>query len=76
MSIYGIYDLKNKEQCITVGTLQEIANFLGLSTRTFNNVLRKGIYEERYVITYVYNEDQDVLNSKINIDFSRFNINI
>lgn len=76
MDIYGIYDLANKEQCVTVGTLQEIANFLGLTARAFNNVLRTGSYKERYLITYVYNEDKDIINSKINIDLSRFKVNI
>lgn len=74
MNIYGIYDLSNKEQCVTVGTVDEIMKFLGLTPRAFTKVMRAGNYKDRYLITYVYNEDQDIINSKINIDMSRFKV--
>lgn len=74
MNIYGIYDLSNKKQCVTVGTVDEIIRFLGLTARSFDNALRTGRYKERFEILYLYNEDQDTINSKINIDMSRFKV--
>ena len=56
MNIYGIYDKKEKEQCVFVGTLEEIKRFLGYSIRTFNNYLKHG-GNERYSLIYVYRED-------------------
>jgi hypothetical protein len=57
MDIYGIYDKKDKEQCIFVGTLKEIKNFLGCSIRTFNNYLKYG-GNDRYSLVYVYKEGE------------------
>ncbi|MEI3436435.1 MAG: hypothetical protein V8S10_09095 [Clostridia bacterium] len=42
MNIYGIYDTKNNEQCMRVGTLQEIVRFLNLTAREAG----KGIKEK------------------------------
>lgn len=56
MGIYGIYDKKNKEQCLRVGTIDEIARFFEMSARIFNSAIRKGIYKDRYEIIYLYEE--------------------
>lgn len=56
MGIYGIYDKKNKEQCLRVGTVDEIARFFEMSARIFNSAIRKGIYKNRYEIIYLYEE--------------------
>ena len=41
MSIYGIYDIKENEQCMRVGTLQEIIKFLNLTAREFGRAIKK-----------------------------------
>lgn len=41
MKIYGIYDLKDKEQCLRVGDIREIIEFLDLTARMFDSVIRK-----------------------------------
>lgn len=56
MGIYGIYDKKNKEQCLRVGTIDEIVRFFDLSARGFDLVLKKGIYKNRFEIMYLYEE--------------------
>ena len=57
MKIYGIYDMKNNEQCIRVGTLKEIIKFLNISaretTRMFKNILRN-----RYKVMYLFTEKE------------------
>lgn len=64
-NIYGIYDLANKEQCVTVGTIDEISKFLKLPIRAFNKCMREGKYTERFEIVYLYNEEQETLKNKI-----------
>ncbi len=73
MEIYGIYDLKDKEQCVTVGTIDEISNFLRLPTRSFNKCMREGKYAERFEIVYLYDEEQETLKNKI---ANKFNLKI
>lgn len=41
MKIYGVYDLRNKEQCMRIGDIGEIAEFLNLTARMFDGVIRK-----------------------------------
>ena len=57
MKIYGIYDIKQKEQCLRVGTLQEIINFLNLSVRETGRALRnKNLIRNRYEVCYLFKE--------------------
>lgn len=54
--IYGIYE-KN-EQCVTVGTINEIKRYLkstGMTARGINYVLKKK-QTNRYTLQYVYSE--------------------
>ncbi len=58
MRIYGIYDMKEKEQCVRIGTLIEIVKFLGMTARQINNTLRKNkLVNNRYQICYLYTEE-------------------
>lgn len=41
MKIYGIYNIKENEQCIRIGTLQEIIAFLDLTVRELGLALKK-----------------------------------
>jgi len=51
MKIYGIYDLKEKEQCVRVGPLEEIKKFLNLSPRALGLALRrKAMIRNQYEI--------------------------
>lgn len=57
MKIYGIYDEKNKEQCVRVGTLAEVVNFLDISARTVSIALNKHKYiKKRYKLYYLFEE--------------------
>lgn len=56
MKIYGIYDSKNKEQCVRIGTLVEIAKFFGLSARAVDGAIRRGTIENRYNLVYLFQE--------------------
>ena len=58
MNIYGIYDTKNNEQCMRVGTLQEIVKFLNLTAREMSRALRKNnTVRQHYKIYYLFNEE-------------------
>ena len=58
MNIYGIYDTKNNEQCMRVGTLQEIVKFLNLTAREMSRALRKNnTVRNHYKIYYLFNEE-------------------
>lgn len=46
MKIYGIYDLEDKEQCVLVGTLSEIAERFKLSARAIDTSLKKRKYSK------------------------------
>ena len=58
MKIYGIYDTKNNEQCMRVGTLQEIVKFLNLTPRELGRALKSNsTVRSRYKIYYVFMEE-------------------
>ena len=58
MNIYGIYDTNNNEQCMRVGTLQEIVKFLNLTAREMSRALRKNnTVRNHYKIYYLFNEE-------------------
>lgn len=61
MRIYGIYDLKNKEQVVMVGSILEIINFLNVSARSFDRLIKGALYKERYQVLYVYQEQENRL---------------
>ncbi len=56
MKIYGIYDITNKEQCVRVGTLQEIIRFLNISARALSRALKGDKINSRYNLVYLYTE--------------------
>ena len=57
MKIYGIYDTKNHEQCIRIGTLQEIIRFLNISARCINKTINKHCkLLGRYELVFLYTE--------------------
>ena len=40
MKIYGIYDTKNSEQCLRVGTLKEVVRFLDLTAKEIGRAIK------------------------------------
>ncbi len=57
MKIYGIYNIKEKEQCMRVGTLKEIIKFLDLTAKELGLALRRNsIIRNKYEICYLYKE--------------------
>lgn len=57
MRIYGIYNIKEKERCERIGTLQEIMVFLDLSSREIGSALkRNATIRNKYEICYLYKE--------------------
>lgn len=57
MKIYRIYNLKENEQCMRVGTLEEIKKFLNLSPRDLGQALRRNAtIRNKYEICYLYKE--------------------
>lgn len=57
MKIYGIYDKKDHEQCLRIGTLQEIVNFLNITARELNRALTKNnLIRGQYELCFLYCE--------------------
>ncbi len=60
MNIYGIYNEKESEQCVRVGTLPEIVKFLNLTVREVGRALNKNnLVRHKYKIYYLFKEDTD-----------------
>ena len=58
MNIYGIYDMKENERCLRVGSLNEIAKFLDLTSRELDRALStNNLVKKKYKIYYVFNEE-------------------
>ena len=57
MKIYGIYDTKNNEQCVRVGTLQDIMIFLNITARGINRAFKSGRICSRYYLVYLFEEE-------------------
>lgn len=57
MKIYGIYDTKNSEQCIRIGTLQEVVRFLNLTARESGRAIKSNnLIRNQYKLCYLFNE--------------------
>ena len=58
MNIYGVYDLKDKEQYLMVGTLIEIIKFLNATTRSIDRAINKhDLIKQRYEVHYLFKEE-------------------
>lgn len=57
MKIYGIYDTKNSEQCMRIGTLQEIVRFLDLTARESGRAIKSNnLIRNQYKLCYLFEE--------------------
>lgn len=57
MKIYGIYDTKNSEQCLRVGTLKEIVRFLDLTAKEIGRAIKSNnLIRNQYKLCYLFNE--------------------
>lgn len=57
MSIYGIYNIKEKEQCLRIGTLGEVARFLEVTAKELDKALRnKNLIRKKYKVCYLFKE--------------------
>jgi len=57
MNIYGIYNIKENEQCIRIGTLEEIIKFLNLTVRELGRALKNNnLVRNKYEIYYLFKE--------------------
>ena len=58
--IYGIYDVKEKEQCVFVGEFVEIFKILNITARKsrilFEAIRNKKLIKDRYEVCLVYKE--------------------
>lgn len=57
MKIYGIYNIKENEQCMRIGTLEEIIKFLNLTVRELGRALKNNnLVRNKYKICYLFKE--------------------
>ena len=68
--VYAIYDTKYYEQCVRIGTIKEIADFLNCSTETVRcgasrrrNGRRKNLLKSRYEIVELVEDNNDNENN-------------
>lgn len=53
-SFYGVYDIKNDEQCVMVDTLNHIAKFVGIQEQSIRKAMYlKTIVQKKYLIERV-----------------------
>lgn len=58
MSTYGLYDLKDYECLVTMGTVNEIANYIGTSVGVIrSNMCRKQKLSRRYEVVKLEDEE-------------------
>jgi len=58
MKIYGIYDMKEKERCLRVGSMEEVSIFLDLTAREIGRALKNNnLIREKYKMCYLFNEE-------------------
>lgn len=59
MKIYGLYDEKDKEQCVRVGNAIEVVKFLSITARKFDRAIKKNeIIQNRYRLYYLFEESE------------------
>lgn len=58
MKIYGIYNIRQKEQCERVGTMKEIRKFLSLTAREIQYGLKKHLIRNKYEMCYLFKEEE------------------
>lgn len=57
MKIYGIYDIKNSEKCLRVGTLKEVVRFLDLTARECGRAIKSNnLIRDQYKLCYLFSE--------------------
>lgn len=57
MKIYGIYDTKNNEQCLRVGTLKEVVRFLDLTAKEIGRAIKSNnLIRNQYKLCYLFSE--------------------
>ena len=57
MNIYGIYNIKEKEQCLRIGTIDEIVKFLNFTPREIGKALNKGtLARGQYQVCFLFKE--------------------
>ena len=57
MKIYGIYDTKNSEQCMRIGTLQEVVRFLDLTAKEIGRAIKSNnLIRNQYKLCYLCSE--------------------
>ena len=54
MKEYGLYDVRDYEQCIYIGTIKEIAEYLTCSATSLRSYLSRKRYGKQELIQYKY----------------------
>lgn len=71
MKTYGLYDMKEFEQCVIVGNIKEISEFIGGSTNSLRSYLtrkKKGeqeLLKHRYELAEIYEDFEDNTDRQI-----------
>lgn len=59
-NIYALYDTKDNDLCVLVGTVPHIANFLGIKVGSFySGTSRKSLFLNRYRAEKLERESED-----------------
>lgn len=66
MKEYGIYDVKENEQCVYLGNIFEIANYLNCSESSLRSYLtrkkngKQDLFQRKYELIEIHEEDNEV----------------
>ncbi len=56
MKIYGIYDITNKEQCVRIGTLEELIKFFDIPSTVKSAKRALQGNNSKYKLVYLFEE--------------------
>lgn len=60
VNTYALYDMKDSEQLVTIGTSKELMKFLNVSQNTFFSTKSKtGMFKRRYLVEKIEDYDDE-----------------
>lgn len=69
---YAVYDMKDYEQCVRIGTMKEISEFLNCSSDSVRSYIshkksgrREGLIHKRYEVVKVIDSEEDERKNKL-----------
>ena len=66
VAIYGVYDTRNDNECIFIGTRKEVADYFGRTSQSISQVISNhNLIKFRYKVKFVYYEKLKELECRV-----------